>query len=455
MSDIDFDVVVIGGGPGGVETAAESGSRGLRTAIVSAMPAGGRATYGSLLPSKAWLHASGSAAGEAGSPRGGDRPLHAAGSAAGGLSNLHSLRERIRQLQTERTAQLEHRLDEVGVERIRGDAKLLNRSTVIVSADGETRTLSGRNIVIASGSEPRFFANVRPDGDRIIAPRHTQLLQEVPASIVMVGGGVTGVEYASAFRKMGSDVHLITDIERLLPRTDPELAERLQGHLERLGVTFTFDTAIERVESDGTTVRTVAAGGAVFESEYGFIATGRRPDTALLAGADEQPQLDAGGWIATGESGRTSLPGVYAVGDVAGPPLTANHAHLLARRIVASIEGNTPGSTPAIIEAVYTEPQLAHVGPVSELASASGEKVRLIVRELSETLIGRIHGDTGGVVKLWVDADTGAIRGAGAFGAHVVELLAPVQLAMEHSIPYARLRETPFAHPATAEVLTL
>ncbi len=438
MSGYNYDMVVIGGGPAGIEAATEAGAHGFRTAIVSAMPIGGRATYGSLLPSKAWLHAA-----------------EGAGSTAEPRAGLDTLRERISQLQAERTGQLERQLDAVQVERIRGEAKLVNRHTVTVSAASESRTVTGRSVVVASGSEPRFFPNVRPDGERIIAPRHTQSLHRVPASIVMVGGGVTGVEYASAFRKMGSDVHLITDIDRLLPRTDPELAHRLQRRLEELGVTFTFGSTVERVESDGRTVRTVAADGAVYESEFGFIATGRQPDTALLDGAEEHPDVDAGGWIVTDEVGRTSLPGVYAAGDVVGPPLTANNAHLFSRRIVASVGGDAPGDAPAIIEAVYTEPQLAHVGPVAELASDNGSDVKLITRELSETLSGRIHGDSGGVLRIWVDGNTGAIRGAGAFGPHAVELLAPVQLAMEHSIPFERLRATPFAHPAAAEVLTL
>ena len=452
MSEYNFDMVVIGGGPAGIEAAAEAGAHGMRTAVVSAMPIGGRATYGSLLPSKAWLHAAEGAKSSA--------EARAAGTAGGVAeettrAGLGALRERIGQLQAERTAQLERQLDTVQVERIRGEAKLVNRHTVSVSTDGERRTVTGRNIVIASGSEPRFFPNVRPDGERIIAPRHTQSLQQVPASIVMVGGGVTGVEYASAFRKMGSDVHLITDIDRLLPRTDPELAHRLQLYLEELGVTFTFGSAVERVESDGRTVRTVAADGSVYESEFGFIATGRQPDTAVLDGAEERPEVDAGGWIVTDEVGETSLRGVYAAGDVVGPPLTANNAHLFSRRIVASIGGDAPADAPAIIEAVYTEPQLAHVGPIAELATDNGADLTVVTRELSETLFGRIHGDSGGVLRIWVDGNTGAIRGAGAFGPHAVELLAPVQLAMEHSVPFERLRATPFAHPAAAEVLTV
>ncbi len=449
IADQTYDVIVIGAGPGGVEAAVEAGKSGMRTAIISEMPVGGRATYGSLLPSKAWLHAA-------------EHVNHAAHSS---LPDPAPVRTRIQQLQKERTAQLTDRLAEHGVEIISGTARFIDRAHVKVYVDEGEQELNAEHIVIAAGSEPRFFPNVKPDGVRIIAPRHTQKLQEIPQRIVMVGGGVTGVEYASAFRKMGSDVHLITDIDRLLPRTDPEVAGRVAEYLERIGVTVTFDTPISSVESDGERVRTSTAGGAVHTSDYAFIATGRRPDPSFLEEATETPREAPGGWLETDQNGRTSLEGVYATGDIAGPPLTANNAHTIARRIVASIVGRpASGPLPWLLEATYTHPQVVHIGPVSELAAHGGHSrtddgldgVKEIRHNFEDSLLGRIHGgQPSGLLKLWVGAEDDRIRGAAAFGEHAVEVLAPIQLAMEHEIGYSTLRHTPFAHPALSELLSL
>jgi pyruvate/2-oxoglutarate dehydrogenase complex dihydrolipoamide dehydrogenase (E3) component len=128
----------------------------------------------------------------------------------------------------------------------------------------------------------------------------------------------------------------------------------------------------------------------------------------------------------------------------------------MARRIVSAIAGEADGSNmPSLLEAVYTDPQVVHVGPVSELANGSSNGAREIRRAYNETLLGRIHGADSALLKVWVDEDSGLIRGAVAFGENAVEVLAPVQLAMEHGIGWERLRSTPFAHPALSEVLSL
>ncbi len=442
-----YDLVVIGGGPAGVEAATLAGRNKLKTLLVSEMPAGGRATYGSLLPSKAWLHT----AETLGGPAGGS----AAGS-AGSKLDLPRLRQEIQDLQKGRTQQLTDSLRDAGVEIVSATARLLARGRVRVRSEAGSTDIEAGSILIAAGSEPRFFPNVKPDGDRIIAPRHTQKLQHLPESMIMVGGGVTGSEYSSAFQKLGTKMHLITDIDRLLPRTDPELAALLQKRLEMLGVQFSFNSPIERVENLGTEVRTTTADGTEFRTDYAFVATGRRPDDSFLEEAQERPEQDAGGWVTVDAVGRTSLDGVYAAGDIAGAPLTANNAHTMACRVVRDILGlDQSESVPALIEAVYTEPQLVHIGPVHELSISPPEGVRLHRHSYDETLLGRIHGDTDAVLKLWVDDKTNAIRGAAAFGESAVDILAPLQLAMEHHISADAVRATPLAHPALSEVLSL
>lgn len=443
ISETTFDVVVIGGGPAGVETAAEAGKSKLKTLIVADMPIGGRATYGSLLPSKAWLHTA-------------EEHAHGNGR-GGGMPDLTPLREAIQRHQKGRTAQLSQSLAEQGVTVVSGTGRFINRNTVRIYPTGESATdVSAKAIVITSGSEPRFFPNVKPDGNRMIAPRHTQKLQELPGNMIMVGGGVTGCEYALAFQKMGTQVHLITDIDRLLPRTEPDLAAALRRRMETLGVEFSFNSPIKSVEAAGNEVLTTTQDGSEYRSDYTFIATGRRPDDSFLEEAAERPAQTDGGWLQVDARGRSSLKGVYAAGDIAGPPLTANNAHALARRIVADIRGEEQSSRiPPLIEAVYTDPQAVHIGPVLDLAGGSTPGVKEIRHNYADTLLGRIHEDEDAFVKIWVNEADDLIRGAAAFGESAVDILAPVQMAMEHGISFTGFRSTPFAHPALSEVLTL
>jgi dihydrolipoamide dehydrogenase len=267
---------------------------------------------------------------------------------------------------------------------------------------------------------------------------------------------VTGSEYTSAFAKLGTAVHLITDIDRLLPRTDPELAALLQRRLAQLGVEFSFNNPIKSVENLGKEVRTTTADGTEHHTDFAFVATGRRPDDSVLDEAEERPEQDAGGWLKVDAVGRTTLDGVYAAGDITGAPLTANNAHTLARRAVWDILGTAQSETlPALIEAVYTEPQVVHIGPVEELSTGRHDGVTLRRHSYDQTLLGRIHGDGDALFKLWVDDKTHAIRGAAAFGESAVDIMAPVQLAMEHGISADAMRSTPLAHPALSEVLSL
>jgi dihydrolipoamide dehydrogenase len=440
------DIVVVGGGPGGLEAATRAAEAGFRTYLVSALPAGGRATYGSLLPSKVWLHTAEEHAGEG--------------------QHAEHVTSQIKQRQQQWSETMRSRLDGLGVSVVQGTAQVRDRHHVSVElqsegSDPEHLEIEARYIVIASGSEPIFFDGMRPDGERIIAPRHTQKLTEVPASMVMIGGGVTGCEYAMAFQKLGTDVHLVTDVDRLLPRTDPEISEALKTYFHSLGSQVTTSAPIQSVARDGNRVRVTTQDGTELEADYAFIATGRGPDGELLGDGKERPEQDRKGWILVDGNARTSLDTVYAVGDVTGPPLTANKAFAQARSAVRDIAQREQAqrvapdiSSAPSIEAVYTHPQVAHIGPVSELGSQAPEGVHLIRKGYDEIMLPQIHQSDSGMVKLWVDASSGEIRGASAFGEKAAEVLAPVQLAMQHGLSYEALTAAPYAHPTLTEILS-
>ncbi|MFP4426012.1 MAG: dihydrolipoyl dehydrogenase family protein [Spirochaetaceae bacterium] len=442
------DLTVIGSGPGGLEAALQGAKTGLEVALVTATPPGGRATVGSLLPSKVWLTEA--------------EAFHSARKRAPEIEpRVGAITGRVNERMKERSGGVASLLESVGVAIHLGSAKLTgpNSVTVTPSEEGaEQRTIESRYIVLATGSEPRFFPSVKPDGERIIAPRHTRLLREIPKSITFVGGGVTATEYASVFAKLGSKVSIVTDIERLLPRTDPELVASLTEYLGTLGIEVLTNSPVESVTARKNGVVTTTTDGRVLETEYAFIATGRRPDTEAFEESGLDLETDRGGWLVTDAQQRTSIDSIFAVGDITGAPLIANKAIRQARVAVAAISGDAEGdliSAGVNIEAVYTHPELAQVGPVFDLASREGKEVSLFRRRYGDALLPLIRGSEEGYLKLWYESSTNELLGAAAFGEHAAEILAPVQMAIERGMTLRELVRSPFAHPSLSEMLSI
>ncbi|MFW5826990.1 MAG: FAD-dependent oxidoreductase [Alkalispirochaeta sp.] len=451
---MNYDVIVIGSGPAGLEAARKTAAAGKNTAVVTATPPGGRATVGSLLPSKGWLYH----AHHAGKTTSEDIPAAAA---------------RVRTTVSDRVAWTRSALSEAGVTVIAGKAMLTGSNSVTVeprdaeSGQAKAQVLTATAVVIAAGSEPIFFPGVKPDGSRIIAPRHTQHLSELPGSLVMVGGGVTGVEYSSVFARMGTSVTMLS-YDPLLPRSDREYVGRLQDTLRTLGIEIETGVAVEQVENTGEGVRVTRRGGGTVEADYAFIATGRAGDLTFFGeGAPEPARTPDERFLAVDEMGRTSVPGLFACGDITGAPLTANKAVLQGRRVAEAILSEAVQSDGSgaprsarqapregaewVIEAVYTEPQLAQIGPVLELAERSDVKV--VRKSYASSMLSQVHGSAGGEVKIWTDS-SGVILGAAAFGEAASEVLAPVQVAMQNGNSLSELESVPFAYPSISEVVT-
>lgn len=411
----------------------------MKTALVTATPPGGRATVGSLLPSKVWLHA--------GHQRKTNSLLPP--------EEAQKIAEEVRKAISDRSADVAKLLAESGVTLIQGTGKLKDPTTVVVDS---REPLRARNVVLAGGSEPLFAEKVRPTGKRVIAPRHTKLLEEIPQTLVMVGGGVTGVEYASAFARLGSKVTILARRD-ILPSWDREYVGRLGEYLRGVGVEVHGESPVTEVVegSDGVTATT--AEGRRFSADYAFIATGRAADLESIAespGSLEALGLQTkNGFLVVDGAGRTSLSGVFACGDITGPPLVANKAVLEARRVAFAL---TDGSTgleqgPApLIEAVFTEPQLAEIGPVAN--ARNNPELRLERRAYNRLMLAHIHREVPpGEVKVWL-TPTQRVMAAAAIGENAADVLAPVQLAMQHGISWPELTGSPFAYPTLTEVIT-
>ncbi len=447
MANFQYDVVVLGAGPGGIEAALQVAKAGLKAVLVSNAKIGGRATFGSLVPSKVWLTAAEKM----------DMLRHAEAFAleiSEPSFSIETLRGRIQQQSDSASARYQEALQQAGVEILMGKGKIVEKNLVhVLDESGQIRRdVSTRHIIIATGSEPRFLPELKPNGQRIIAPRLAGSLSELPKSLIMAGGGVTGTEYAYAFAALGTKVTILQNSEHLLPRMDEEISEAFAEYLtQHYPITIQKSDAAVSMRQEGKWVIATTDSGKIYEADYGFIAIGRIPDISFFDPETFALNLD-GNAVAVNNRCQTSIPNVYAIGDATGVPMMANRATMQARVAVRHIlEGDKSDLfISAIIEAVYTQPQVAQIGDM-QLSSTS----KWIEKPLSTLLKANLLGETAGMLKIKVDKRSGRIEGAAGVGLYMTEILAAIQIAMNAGVPYDRLSSIPLAHPSLTELATI
>jgi dihydrolipoamide dehydrogenase len=440
-------MIVIGGGPAGITAALEAANCGARVTLVSSEPVGGRANWHSLVPSKVLLTAA-------------DHLGEAMHNPALGLAgappepDLPSLRDRIAD-----QARAWHRhhvslLESRGVGIVSATARFLDAHRVELSREGaDAETVSFDKAVIATGSLPIFLPDIKPDGKRVLAPRLAGKLAEWPAHMIVVGGGVTGAEFAYFFNRMGADVTWVTDLPQILPRVDPDLSDVLEQALSARGITVmkSAPVAVVRPQTEGVSV--TLKDGRSLAGSHAFLAIGRRADLTDLsldaAGVEVTPK-----GIATDAFGRTSQAHIYAAGDVTGPPFVANRGQSQARVAARHASGaETAGFRPeTVVEAVYTAPQVAVVGLGDSEATATGRPVKVFRAAVGEALKPRLSGATAGFVKILCDGEDGRVLGGGACCERAAEVLAPIAVAIVGEMTIETLAAVFPAYPTLSEL---
>jgi len=441
-------VAIIGAGPAGVTAAQAVANAGARATLIGAELPGGRAGWHSLLPSKVLLTAADSL--------GLAERFQMLGLAGdGGSPDIETMTRRIRALsQAWSEAQMAD-LSRRGVQFLAGTATFVSDHRLRVTLpEGSPTELEADAVIVASGSVPIFPPNLKPDGNQIIAPRFVGKLERLPATLAMVGGGVTGTEFVYAFNRLGVAVTWLVDEFGVLPPFDRETVAVLVRALEARGVVRHEGVAADSAVADSNGVTVTLRDGRSFSAEMGFIAIGRRPDVAGLNLEAAGLAVDPRQGIQVDGYGRTAVPHIYAAGDVTGLPMTANKAMAqgwVAGRHAAGAPVD-PYQPETIVEATYTDPQVAQVGLREDAARERGHQIRVLRLGYEAGLKAALLEEAEGFVKLVVDAGDGLLLGASAVGAHAADVLAPLALGIRLGARLSDLTALFPAHPGLTEL---
>ncbi|MEK7221541.1 MAG: dihydrolipoyl dehydrogenase [Nitrospirota bacterium] len=341
------------------------------------------------------------------------------------------------------------------VELIEGRGALVNATTVrVVKQDGTEVTLQADAIIVGTGTTAPALPNLALDGTHIISSREALDLTAIPDSLLIVGGGVEGCEFASLFSVLGTKVTLVEMLPRILPTEDEEVSALLAAELKKLGVTILVNARVEKVAVGADGVSTTLADGNTVASAKVLVSIGRRFNTGGLGLEEAGVQLGRRGEILVNERMETNVPGVYAIGDVTGKAMLAHVASAQGKVAVRNILGRPATMSYDVIPAgIFTFPEVGRVGLTEQEARQRGMEIK--IGKFRPIGLGKAHasGETAGLMKIVTEAKTGRIVGVHLVGSHAADLIHEAAVAMQMGATAATLAETIHAHPTMPEGL--
>jgi len=451
----DFDVIVIGAGPGGYVTAIRASQLGLKTAIVEREALGGICLNWGCIPTKALLKSA-----ELYEQL---DHLEVYGlSVTGRAFDFGKIIERSRGVAKQLTAGVAFLMKKHKVEVIEGAATLSKgtpspKVTVALKAGG-SRAVTAKHVILATGARARTIPAIglEPDGERIWTYREALVPKSAPKTLLVIGSGAIGIEFASFYRALGSEVTVIEAMERILPVEDEEISRAAQKAFEKRGIRFRLAARVQKLArtKSGVAVTLETAGKAeTLEADIAIVAVGITGNVENLGLEDIGLTLDRG-HVVTDSYGATNVPGLYAIGDVAGAPWLAHKAmhegvHCIDH--IAGLKGSAQSSP--IPGCTYSTPQVASVGLTEAAARAAGHEVR--VGRFPFRVNGKAiaSGELDGFVKTVFDAGTGALLGAHMIGHEVTEMIQGYVIAMTMEGTEEDLFNTVFPHPTLSEAM--
>ena len=446
--DDEYDVVVVGAGPGGYVAAIRASQLGLKVAVVERDELGGVCLNWGCIPSKALLKNAEVLS-----------LLHRAEEFGFYFDNLTvdyaKAVDRSRSVVERNTKGIAFLLRKNHVEHIRGEASLSDGHTIEVAPDG--RVVRTKNVILATGARPRSIPALPVDGELVMTSRHALEVRHVPSSVVIVGAGATGVEFAYLYNAYGAKVTVVELLPRVVPGEDEEISEQLDRALSKEGVTFMTDsrvTGITPVEG-GSRLKVESSNGTQeIDCEKVLVAVGVQGNTENL-GLDRLGVATDRGFIQIDDNMSTNVPGIYAIGDVTGKLLLAHVATaqgVMAAETIAGVESQ-PLDYVFMPRATYCVPQIASFGLTEQQALDQGYSVKIGKFPFQASGKAAAIGDTTGMVKLVTDGKYGELLGAHLIGPEVTEMLAELSVARLLEGTTLELGWMVHSHPTLSEAI--
>lgn len=453
MAD-QYDVVIIGGGPGGYNCAIRAGQLGLKTACIEKRETlGGTCLNVGCIPSKAMLHAS-------------ELYEMAKDQFSGYGIEFDKLKLNLVQMHAQKadavnglTKGVAGLLKKNKVDTWYGSGKIKSKTEVdVTDADGKTRTLKTKNIVIATGSEVTPLPGVEIDEKRIVSSTGALELKQVPKKLVLVGAGVIGLELGSVWRRLGAEVEVVEFLDHCLPGLDGEISKSARKLFEKQGMKFHFKrkvTGVEKLKTKLKVTTEASEGGdeSTLDADIVLVCIGRRPYTEGLGLDTVGIETDKRGRIAN-DHFKTSVDGIWVIGDTTTGAMLAHKAEdegTACAELIAGKAGHV--NYDAIPTVVYTYPEIAGVGATEEQLKDEGRDYKAGKFPFQANSRGRTNHTTDGWVKILADAKTDEILGAHIIGPHAGELIAELALAIEFRAASEDIARTSHAHPTLSEAV--
>jgi dihydrolipoamide dehydrogenase len=328
-------------------------------------------------------------------------------------------------------------------------------SAVATDADGTEHELQFDHALISTGSKPRVPDWVEPDGERILTTRDAYDLPEVPEHIVIIGSGVTGVEFVHIFETLGAKVTIVVSRQQILPHRDAEVAAVLEEDFINRGVKLVIGARAEAIKRTADDVEVVCDDGRVVRGSHALLAIGSVPLTEGV-GLEAAGVATDHGYVTVDEFQRTNVPHIYAAGDCTGQMPLSSVASMQGKKIAQHLMGRpvTPIDYSKVTQAVFTEPEIASVGLEEVQAAAEGRKVRTTKVPFAANARSVLQGFTRGFVKVISDPATGEVLGGTIVGHRASELIGILALAVKANVRVSDLEETLMVHPSMSESIT-
>ncbi len=434
-------VVILGGGPGGYESALVASQLGAEVTVIDSDGIGGSAVLTDCVPSKtliatAELMTDVSTANELGVMIGED----------GVNVDLGRVNRRVLQLAADQSADIARRLEREGVRVVQGRGRLDGPGRVVVGEE----SYDADAVLIATGAAPRTLPSAQPDGERILTWEQVYDLTELPTSLIVVGSGVTGAEFASAYLALGVPVTLVSSRDRVLPGEDADASIVLEEVSQRRGMNLLSKSRMESVTRSGDTVTVALTDGRTVEGSHCILALGSVPNTGDLGLEEAGVILKDGGFVNVDRVSRTSARGVYAAGDCTGVLMLASVAAMQGRIAMWHFLGDTvhPLDLKKVASNVFTAPEIATVGWSQESVDAGEMQAEVVMLPLSGNARAKMQGVRDGFVKLFCRPGTGIVVGGVVVGPRASELIHPVSIAVAESLTADQLAQAFTVYPS-------